>query len=104
MKKNKITALLTALIFGFASFAVAEEDAGKGKGKGKGKGMPNPAELFSKLDTDGSGAISLEEMKASPMGEKAKDPSKLEERFAKMDADSNGEVSKEEHMKAFKEM
>lgn len=54
--------------------------------------------LFSKLDQDGSGAISKDEFKAGPADapKGIKPPGNVEEIFTKIDTDGNGELSKDE--------
>jgi hypothetical protein len=58
----------------------------------------DPEKAFKKLDTDGDGAISLEEFKAGPAGKK--DASKIEALFKKKDKDGDGKLSPEEMHKA----
>lgn len=62
--------------------------------KKEGKQPPDPEKMFKKLDTDSNGAVSLDEFKASPRGQK--NPDKAGEIFKKIDADSNGSISLEE--------
>ena len=69
------------------------EDAPKGPKK-HGKERPNPEVIFKKLDADSSGAVSLEEFKASARAKE--NPEKAEEIFKKIDKDGNGELSLEE--------
>ena len=61
---------------------------------GKDRPHRDPAEIFKKLDSNSDNSISLDEMKAGPMGKK--DPVKAEEAFKKMDKDSDGKVTLEE--------
>lgn len=63
-------------------------------GGGQEKKRPDPEKIFKKLDSDGNGSVSLEELKASHKGQK--DPAKAEEVFKKIDADSNGSISEQE--------
>lgn len=82
------------------SLALAEDKpagqppGGPGGPGGKGGGRANPEEMFKKLDANSDSAVSLEEFKASPRGQK--DPAKAEEAFKKMDKDSDGKMSLEE--------
>lgn len=51
--------------------------------------------MFTHIDTDANGSISLEEFKANRM----KDPSKkvqVEKRFSQIDTDANGSIDKKE--------
>ncbi len=50
--------------------------------------------MFKKLDADSNGAISLEEFKAGPRGQR--NPERAEAVFKKIDADSDGKVTLEE--------
>ena len=96
---------ITAICAAFAVSGFAADDAagkGKGKGKGGGKGRPDPAQIFSKLDADKSGGISLEEYKANPRS-KQMEAAKVEERFKKMAGD-DGIVSEKEFTAAMKKM
>jgi len=54
--------------------------------------------MFSKLDQDGSGAISKDEFKAGPADapKGIKPPGNIEGIFTKIDTDGNGELSKDE--------
>ena len=82
-----ITALV-AIFIGSIGSSYAEGGESKACGAHKGK-------MFEKMDTDGDGAISLEEHSA-----------KAERRFKKMDADGDGKVTREEiksHHAAMKE-
>jgi hypothetical protein len=91
------------------SLPASAADGKDGKG-GEGKGRPggDPEARFKAMDTDGNGAISIEEYKASQekrvasmkekMGDKfdaAKVPNP-EEAFKKADANGDGQLSKEE--------
>ncbi len=58
----------------------------------------DPEKIIKKLDSDGDGAISLEEFKAGPAGKK--DASKIEALFKKKDKDGDGKLSPEELSKA----
>lgn len=55
---------------------------------------PAPEERFKRLDKDANGTVSLEEFKASPMGQR--NVERAAEIFKKIDADSNGELTLEE--------
>lgn len=84
-------ALATSLSFG--------QDQPDGPQKGpRGPGgpgqRPNPEEMFKKLDTNNDGTVSLDEFKASPIGQK--DAAKAEELFKKLDANADGGVTLEE--------
>ena len=88
-------ALATSLSFG------QEQPAGPPKGPGGPGGpgkRPNPEEIFKKLDTDNDGALSLDEFKASPIGQL--DTTKAEEVFKMLDADADGGITLEEFKKA----
>lgn len=64
------------------------------------------AKIFSKIDANSDGGITLEEMTASA-SEKTKgrggseDSAKIAERFARMDSNSDGSVSEEEGLSVF---
>lgn len=75
--------------------ALAADDAKPKKpGKGTEKPKANPAAAFKKMDTNSDGAVSLEEFKASPRGQKS--PDKADKAFAKMDKDSDSKLTLEE--------
>jgi hypothetical protein len=59
----------------------------------KKKGDPEAS--FKKLDADSDNAVTLEEMKAGPMGKK--NPAKAEEMFKKKDKDADGKLTLEEY-------
>ena len=86
---KKLITILAALAVS-VSFATAA-DAAKKAAKGAGA---SPEEKFKKFDTNGDGFISLDEFKASPVGQK--DPAKAEEIFKKKDKDGDGSLSLEE--------
>ena len=83
-----LTAMAAALTVSFSA------DEAKPKGEGKEKPKADPEVAFKKLDKDADGAVSLDEFKASPRGQK--EPAKAEEYFKKKDKDSNGKLSLEE--------
>ena len=84
--------LAVAASFAFAQDPPNESHAGPGK-------RPSPGQLFKKLDTNGDGVLSLDEFKASPLGQK--DAAKAEEIYQKMDTQADGKVTFEE-FKAFR--
>lgn len=85
---KKLITILAALAV-TVSFATAADEAKKEKKAGAGA-----EERFKKLDTNGDGFISLDEMKASPAG--AKDAAKAEAAFKAKDKDNDGKLSAEE--------
>ena len=89
---------LIALMMGTCLMMVGSLADAKDKNKAGGpKKKPSPQEVFNRLDTDGNGQLSLDEVK----GDKhAKSPEQAETRFSKMDADGDGNVTLEE-FKAF---
>ena len=87
---KKLITILAALAVS-VSFATAA-DAAKKEAKKAGGG--NAEERFKKLDTNGDGFISLDELKASGPG--AKDPSKAEAILKAKDKDGDGKLSPEE--------
>jgi Skp family chaperone for outer membrane proteins len=87
---KKLITILAALAV-TVSFATAA-DAAKKEAKKAGAG--NPEERFKKLDTNGDGFISLDEIKASPQGQK--DAAKAETAFKAKDKDGDGKLSPEE--------
>jgi len=79
-----------------------------GNGEGKPPVRRDPAKLFERIDTDGSGTLSLEEYKANydkrieamkaraaAQGKEITPPS-AEDAFNKIDTDADGSISKEE--------
>ncbi|MDF1657807.1 MAG: EF-hand domain-containing protein [Verrucomicrobiales bacterium] len=98
---KKIFILATVIVSGMAlGLAQAEEGDKGGKGKGKGKGGDPAARadaMLKKLDTDGSGGISLEEFAAAPKGDKSKGKEgMLDKMFEMRDTNSDGELDKSE--------
>jgi hypothetical protein len=85
------TCIQTFGILAIAASLSYGEDAPAKPDKAK---RPNPEAMFKKLDTSGDGSLSLDEVKASPKGQK--DPAKAEGHFKKMDGDSSGGVSLDE--------
>ena len=84
---KKLLTILSVLALS-ASLAHAADEEKPGK-----KGM-TPEERFKKLDTNSDSSISLEEMKASPMG--TRNPDKVDNRVKKLDTDSDGKLTSEE--------
>jgi hypothetical protein len=76
--------LLGALILGMGVSPVL---AGPAKGARK-----DPEQRFKKLDTNGDGALTLQEMK----GKGKKDGAKIEKRFSKLDRNGDGKLSLDE--------
>jgi len=92
--KNYIYTVSALAIASSMAFAQEKPKGPAGPG-GPGKGeRPPPEAIFKKLDTNGDGAISLEEFKASPRGKM--DPTKAEEIFKKIDTNGDGSLSLEE--------
>lgn len=75
------------------SLSFAKDAPGGSGGPGK-KERPNPEEVFTKLDIDADGNITLEEFKKGPKAQG--DPAKAEEIFKKIDINSDGNVTIEE--------
>jgi len=88
-------AILSSLVL---SIMITRAEEG---GEREGHKKPNPGERFQKVDTDGSGSISLAEFQATPRGKE--NPERAAEIFGKIDADSSGDLSKDEMMKFAKE-
>src|SRR4051794_9413109 len=87
---KKLITILAALAV-TVSFANAADAAKK---EAKKAGGASAEERFKKLDTNGDGFISLDEMKASPQGQK--DAAKVEAMFKAKDKDGDGKLSPEE--------
>ena len=87
---KKLITILAALAV-TVSFATAADAAKK---EAKKAGGASPEERFKKLDTNGDGFLSLDELKASPQGQK--DPSKCEAMLKAKDKDGDGKLSPEE--------
>ena len=87
--------LLTLLAVPFLAVSVhAQDKPAAAPGAKPEKPKMDPAAAFAKLDTNGDKSVSLDEMKAGPMGKK--DPAKAEEMFKKKDKDADGKLTLEE--------
>lgn len=86
MKTSLLLATLIALPLGLA--LAADPAAPKPK--------RDPAQIFKGIDHDGDGSISLEEFKASTVGQI--DRSRVESVFKKKDADGDGKLTLTEYM------
>lgn len=83
----KLTTLKTGVLaLGLFTFAM---------GNAQDRQKPDPEKMFTALDTNKDGSISLEEFKARKRKQEVSDAD-LEKRFAKVDADANGLVTLEE--------
>ncbi len=71
---NKLSRIsMCVLVAGALTTTISLAEPQNGEGKGKGKGHKrNPAEVFDKIDADGSGGISLDELTTSREKRKAK--------------------------------
>lgn len=88
-------AILSSLVLSVV-LVRAEEEGGDRKHK-----KPNPAERFQKIDTDGSGSISLAEFQATPRAKEK--PERAAEIFKKIDADGSGDLNQGELVSFAKE-
>jgi hypothetical protein len=75
---------MKAGLLGFLVLGLGVSPALAGKG-----GKKDPEQRFKKLDTNGDGALSLQEMK----GKGKKEGAKIEKRFQKLDKNSDGKLS-----------
>lgn len=91
MKTNSI---LTAVLLGLGTAGVMAQEGGdrpEGRGPrpggpgGPGQGRPDPAELLARLDQDGNGKISRDEV-----------PGRMAQRFDQLDKNSDGYLTKDE--------
>jgi Ca2+-binding EF-hand superfamily protein len=78
-----------AALFGVLVLGIGIAPALAGAGKAAAK---TPEQRFAKLDTNGDGALTLQELK----GKGKKDAAKVEKRFKKLDRNGDGKVSLEE--------
>jgi hypothetical protein len=76
-------------LLGLLCLGIGASPALAGPGKGAKK---DPERRFKKLDSNGDGALTLQEMK----GKGKKDGAKIEKRFSKLDRNSDGKLSLEE--------
>lgn len=84
--------ILSAMVLATSlSFAQDKPEGPDGPGK---PGRPKPEEVFTKLDVDGDGNVTLEEFKQGPKAQE--NPEKAEEIFKKIDADANGNITLKE--------
>jgi Ca2+-binding EF-hand superfamily protein len=75
---------ISAAVVGVFAFGLGAAPVQAAKGEKKA-----PAKAFNKLDKNGDGSITLEEMR----GKGKKDASKVEKRFKKLDKNGDGKVS-----------
>ncbi len=78
------------------AFAGPGKPGGKGQGKGKpgpggNAGQRDPGQMFARMDKDGNGALSKNEV-----------PERMQAHFDKLDADGNGGITREELATAMK--
>jgi len=81
--------ILLSLLLVPAIAIAADESKPKKSGK-----KPHPGAAFKKIDTNSDGSLSLDELKATPRGQK--DPGRAEKVFNKMDKDSDHKLTLEE--------
>jgi len=84
-----------AMVFGIVVAFVSSVYAADAPKK-DGHKRPSPEQIFKKLDKDGNGTLSVEELKANP---RLKD--KAEEIFKRWDANKDGKVCCKEFGEAF---
>lgn len=97
---KKLLGIMLGIVVAAAMSVYAAEGGAKGKGKGEAKGGHGaPGAAFAKMDSNGDGSLSLDELVASRSKAGALDDQKkaaVEKQFKAMDADSDGKVTKEE--------
>jgi len=81
-----------ALALAAAPAVFAGDDDPKGKPKQEGKGKRDPAAMFDRLDKNGDGKISKDELEAAP--------ERIREMIARADANHDGVITKEEFLAA----
>lgn len=86
------TLLSTAFAICLFPALVSAAPTGDAGAKGKGE-RPNPGAMFKKIDTDGDGRLSREEVNAAPA-------KRLQHNFNEIDTNGDGYLSKEE-MRAY---
>jgi hypothetical protein len=86
----KTLSLFSALFVAPFVLAVAADPSAPAKPK------RDPAQLFKAVDKDADGSISLDEFKASTVGQI--DPSRVGDVFKKKDADGDGKLTLSEYM------
>ncbi|MBP0903758.1 EF-hand domain-containing protein [Mariniflexile gromovii] len=82
------TTILKFALFSFALLAFSQVNA-------QDRQKPDPEKMFTALDTNKDGTVSLDEMKARKTKREVT-PEAQEKRFAAMDADANGAITLEE--------
>jgi hypothetical protein len=85
-RRNLMATIVKAGLVGVLVLGMGLSSALAAPGKGAGK---TPERRFAKLDSNGDGSLTLQEM----MGKGKKEAAKVEKRFKKLDKNGDGKVS-----------